>query len=483
MRGKLVGLYQNNKPYTKGEVAKALIELTKSKQKILTTEQRLLKKLLLEFEEEIDFLNNHQKSNYEIQIGTRLQGNIDKVQTIKTSYKGIYRTKALVQINNNITIYNGINVDQYLVDDPLYRGKEWRGAVGYNEQAYITGKFIRFQIKFGRDFLKWGAGRTGTLMFSDVAQPMDQFNLKIQLGSLQYNYFHAQLDPMDGLFYSNDSLALVKGKANRYISAHRVDMHFLNHRLECSIAEGLLYSGLYESVDFSYINPFIVYYGAQINKSDEANMFTCADIRFYLKNNLSFYSSLLIDDFQVEKTGPVDLEPNEIGYILGLDWADPFNLSGFLLSGEYTRVTNRTYKTPNPWESFLYRNRTLGHPLGNDFDLWLIELCKWWTGNLIVKLDYQFIRKGEGSIYTPWDEPWMDYTVNEGYSEPFPTGIVEKRNRVGIDVKFYPSIHWGIQGIVNYLNRKNADCFQDNNKDETQWRIGIWWQGDINLDL
>ena len=79
----------------------------------------------------------------------------------------------------------------------------------------------------------------------------------------------------------------------------------------------------------------------------------------------------------------------------------------------------------SPWETFIHRNVPLGHPLGNDFGHWQVGLSQWFFGSLNFYLQYSQTRKGEGGLYTPWDEPWMDNTVEEGYSEPFPTGVVE----------------------------------------------------------
>jgi len=52
----------------------------------------------------------------------------------------------------------------------------------------------------------------------------------------------------------------------------------------------------------------------------------------------------LIDDIQIEKSGPGDLEPNEVGYIYGANLADPFGVFGLDVYGEYTRITNRTFQ-------------------------------------------------------------------------------------------------------------------------------------------
>lgn len=57
------------------------------------------------------------------------------------------------------------------------------------------------------------------------------------------------------------------------------------------------------------------------------------------------YGQLLIDDLQIEKTRPGDLEPNEIGYLVGGQVADALGLRATTIGVEYTRVANRTCNT------------------------------------------------------------------------------------------------------------------------------------------
>lgn len=469
--GYCIDLSELQLPYLRGDVAQSLLNINeesiqKNSYKIY---HQLYRKLQQEFKVEIDEIERD-KIAKSLKLNSRVQADIDKES--ETEYYGVYRFGAGLDFNAHAYVYSGVKFDQYDYNDPKYFGYKWRGFAGYTEQAYLNLVWDNYQIKIGRDFIKWGVGKTGKLVMSNIARPLDQVKLSAQWKPFCFTYFIAELDP-----YDSDSELLIR----RYLSGHRLQINLFQNRLKLAVTELLLYGGEGKSVDFTYLNPFIFYHGAHKNKHDPTNVLPTVDLLYRPKKNISLYGSLLIDDIQLEKTGPGDLEPNEIGYLIGSDWADPFKLSGLTISGEYVRIANRTYKTPSEWETFIHRNQPLGHPLGNDFDFWFVELSKWWMGNLNVKLNYQTIRKGEGSIYTPWDSPWMDYTVEEGYSEPFPTGIVEKRNILGFEFKYYPSIHWGMQGFIQFLDRENADNIEGVHENDIFWRLGFWWEGDVKI--
>ena len=480
LRGCFEELYTLNRPYTRGEVASSLLKI---EEKLESKELRLsnsgnkrIRRLMEEFRYERDQLLEKGKVGNQLSIGGRLQGNVGRSAEGDAKYRGIYRSQLSVPLGSHVVAYNGINFDQYLVDDPAYIGKKWRGIVGYTEQAYIAVGTENFRFKFGRDFLRWGAGESGTLLFSDIARPMDQFAVSAQIGHFRYSFFTSALDDMTLDSSLADSLG--GSEAKRYISAHRLDARFFQGRLQCAVTEVVLYGGVNRLLDWVYLNPFIFYHGEQLNKSGPANTFGSLDVSFFPVKCWEVYGSLLIDDIQIEKTGPGDLEPNEIGWLLGSRWADPVGISGLTVSGEYVRVANRTYKTPNSWETFIHRNVPLGHPLGNDFDFWQIGASQWVGGALWIKLGYSQTRRGEGSLFTPFDTPWMEHTTEEGYSEPFPTGVVEKLGQLSFSLQYYPSIHWGLEAEVHYLQMKNADHIVDVTKNTTEWRIGVWVEGE-----
>jgi hypothetical protein len=485
LRGAFQDLYSLNKPFTRGEVAESLVKLRKI---IMTGEISLSSshinhfyKLVEEFAPEIQEIQKKEFKSENIELGIRIQGDLDKEYKNDLQYRGVYRTKISVPIGKYLTIYNGVNFDQYLVRDPSYIGKKWRGVVGYTEQAYASIGFGNFRFKFGRDFLRWGAGENRTLLFSDLCRPLDHFLSSIRMGPFKYSFMTSVLDDMELSPELVDSLG--GSSTNRYLSSHRLDVSFFNGRLQCAITETILYGGVNRKIDWVYINPFIFYHGAQLNKSGSANTFGSIDLILFPLKRWELYTSFLIDDIQIEKTGAGDLEPDEIGWLIGSRWGEAFDIPGFTLATEYVQVTNRTYKTPNVWEVFAHRNIAMGHPLGNDFTHWQIDASQWIGTNMWIKLGYGITRKGEGSLFTSWDEPWMDFSVEEGYSEPFPTGIVEKRKSFNLQIHLYPSINWGIQAEFNWLARENAEHIKDLGKDENSWRIGLWFYRDVGVKI
>jgi len=481
-RGKLLELSAIEKPYTRGEVAVVLFKLKGEKTEKTSYTPfylQLIERLVNEFQPEIVEIRS-EKSGQVIKAGLYLRLDIDNTGN-ETAFRGMYRSRLNVQISKSISVHNALVFDRYKVDDPLYVGKKWRNMVGYTEQGYIN--FVKgpVALKFGRDFLRWGPGSSGTLFFSNLTRPLDQFIGSFTAGPFKYTFFTGFLDAMnvpmseeasgDSAFYQ------------RYVAAHRVTGRFLKGRLEVGLTEAVLYGGKNRGLDWVYFNPFVVYYDAELNREVKDNKFFNLEISGYPDKNLFLYSTLLIDDIQVEKSEPGDLEPNEIGWLLGGKWADPFQVSGLTFSGEYVRIANRTYKTPHPWETFIHRNQPLGHPLGNDFDHFQLGISKWFSADLWCRLQYEHTRKGEGSIYTPWDAPWMEYSIDQGYSEPFPTGVVEKRDHLRLQFQYQPNLHWGIQGEVvssqyhNYQHVKGAD------ESKVQWRIGVWWDGEWGFTL
>ncbi|MCK5738927.1 hypothetical protein KAH55_07090, partial [bacterium] len=319
---------------------------------------------------------------------------------------------------------SSIIASQYDYNDPLYKGYKWRGMAAYTEQAYMTWHNENFQVKFGRDFLRWGPGKSGSLIMSNICRPLDMVQAAAFWGPFRYSFLAAELDPFSG-------------NVRRFLSGHRLAAKFLDGRVEAAITELVLYGGENKTFNFVYLNPVIFYHGAKKNGAGDNNVLPAVDLSLFPLKNWQVYGSLLIDDIQVEKTVTGDLEPNEIGWLAGTGWAAPFGFSGLDVNLEYVRVANRTYKTSHYQEIYLHRNVPIGHPLGNDFDHWQFTAHYWPTSGFKVTLDTWYTRNGEGSLNSPWDEPWNDSTLDEGYEEAFPTGVVEKKLGLGVEANWF----------------------------------------------
>jgi hypothetical protein len=475
-RGGFRQLHQMSRPYTRGDIARALIAMRRPegsvKNAFSAAERRILRRLLEEFEPEIRLLNAGAASAERLEAGVSAAGDIHGDEGAGGRYDGVYRSRLAVPVSDNAVLVNAMTLDQYALRDSAYIGKKWRGLAFYTEQAYAAARFGRVQLKFGRDFLRWGAGKSGTLLFSDVCRPMDQFSGSVFVGPFRYSFLTAFLDAWPLSSRLADSLGA--STARRFLAGHRVDARFFGGALQIGLTEVSVYGGVNRELDWVFLNPLLSYHAEQYNQEVRANTLGTLDVLAYPGRNVKLYGSLLIDDIQVEKTGPGDLEPNEIGWLAGFEWSDPFAASGMSLYGEYSRVTNRTYKTPYPWETVVFRNRPIGHPEGNDFDL-LTAGCSGWVSEAVrLELFWKSVRKGEGDLFTPFDTPWMSHTLEEGYDEPFPTGTIEKRNGWGASVRFMPNRRFFLEAEFRSQGTTNAGHVKGRRDDATSWRIGAW---------
>jgi len=368
----------------------------------------------------------------------------------------LLRTFGMVSMPHALSIVNIMTIDPHATDNSGYIGKEWRGLSGYTEQAYLrwNTKYVRLLV--GRSYIINGPGRKGALLFSDVCRPLDNFRLDFLLGKFSFQSVIAKLDPINS--------------SRRYLSSHRLGIYF--KKFQFAITELVLYGGINQELEFAYMNPFLFFHAEQMNGPGfSGNTLGTIDFR-YLGKGWSFYGESLIDDIQLDKKEPGDLEPNELGFILGADFADPLGIEGFYFACEYAAITNRTYKTPNEYEFYIHRNEPIGYPLGSDLDRWNCRLKKY-LNNWQIALELDYIRRGEGETDKPWDQPWFDYTVEEGYSEPFPTGLIEYVRDIGVEVRWMQSYHKYFYFSANYQSIRNY-CHMIGNRTNFVFTMGCY---------
>ncbi len=483
LAGYLTSLQPIRQPYTEAELANSLAllhqQLEKGEMKVSTRDQKLIDLLSREF------LVGSRKANDERPLTFRTGIWLDESivhEGSETRYSTQLRSQVGVHWKDRLTCYNGIRLDQSLLDDPLYPGKRWRGFAGYTEQAYL-----RFQLfdratssyklgcTIGRDFLNWGSGKTGRLLFSDHAQPFDQLSVNFQYKGLRFYMIAAQLEKW------NLSDSLVKKyntrRANRYLSAHGITIS-IRDKLFIGVTEALLYGGPDAPWELKYHNPMLYYHGELLNGGGtDGNGFLYLDVDYFPLRHWELYGEFLVDDYQLEKKIPIDLEPNEFGIIVGAQHGAVLGIPGSLIGLEYVRIANRTYNSWQEWEKFVHFNRPIGYALGNNFDRWHFSASQWLWPGWQIGVQWDRIRQGTGSVLSRWDTPWLKYTVAQGYHEPFPYGIVEVSSRLTLLFRYHPSSYALLEGRVGYSSIDNAE--HQRGKSQQGWDATI----KLHLDL
>jgi hypothetical protein len=472
LKGYMVDLNTIQQPYTQGQLAQSLAKINdqiqQGKLKPTSRDQWMIDVLSEEFRG--NFETGERENKLIIQPGIWADQSIHH-DADDTKFYAVLRSQAGVGLGDKLYCYNGIRLDRALVDDPTYAGRKWNGLAAYTEQAYLRYSTSWFQLTVGRDFLNWGSGRTGRLLFSDHAQPLDQFQINFNYKALSFTALAVDLDQWN----LTDSLVAHyrTEKANRFLTAHRLTLN-LFHKFYIGFTEALLYGGTNSSWELKYHNPLLYYHGELLNHGGyDGNGLLYLDFDCYPLQNWQFYGEILIDDLQLEKSEQVDLEPNQVGVVVGFRHADIFGLQGSIIGLEYIRIANRTYNSWQEWEKFVHFKKTIGYELGNNFDRWNFVANYWLMKGLQFGLECDYIRKGEGSVLDPWDAPWENFTVAQGYHEPFPYGIIEQSTILTLKLKYHFARHAIIESQVSYRDVTNSSHIAGKNQ--------RGWSGNINL--
>ncbi|MFQ5453084.1 MAG: capsule assembly Wzi family protein, partial [Candidatus Zixiibacteriota bacterium] len=350
--------------------------------------------------------------------------------------------------HDNIFVFGNFILDERKAEDAGYTGKKWRGFAGGVEDAFVYYKSGSIDILVGRFASFWGPRHSLAL---SSRNSMDGFEYTFHWGRLALSYRLAKLDRLK-LF--NDITSATESSdlsINRYFAGHRLDI-FLSKKLRIGFYETIIFGGAGRQLDLYYLNPIIFFHSYQLNQDLNDNTFLGFDFTFKPKPGIKFYGQFLVDDFQIDKKTQADQEPNQYGLIIGTHFIDV--APSFDIKLEYNRITNRTFNQILEHNRYQVNNRLISGAFGNDYDLILVTLNRWFNDHLTVSLVYSYMRQGEGQVTDDWTEPWFD--IEGDYSEPFPTGIVERTNGLSIGVKgfafnhFFFDIETGLNKINNY---------------------------------
>lgn len=162
--------------------------------------------------------------------------------------------------------------------------------------ATYQNEYLSLKIGNDRKFLGYGPHK---VLLSDNAPRMDYLSLDANYKSLSFSYFHGKLlGNLNTLDYGESgNVNIVEDK---YFVYHRLGIELSNNS-KIGIGEMLIYAN--RNIDFAYANPFNFYKSAEHANQDRDNSFLFIDFQLSEINNLSLYSTFLIDDSDFGKIG------------------------------------------------------------------------------------------------------------------------------------------------------------------------------------
>ncbi len=272
------------------------------------------------------------------------------------------------------------------------------------ERAFIRLANPRFSGIFGRERFGLGPSPRHNLLLSGYSPPLDGGFLSYEGEKFKLSFIFSRLEDVkaETLNFVGDPDSTDIANSKRFMSVRRID--FLPRDwINIGLTELVIFGGPGGFPSLYYLNPIALSYPYEyLHKEANHNIFWDIDFRLDLKN-MALYGEFLMDDFQYGKDA--QNEPNHIGFLAGVELADPLKLKNTFFWIEYARATRWLYNHFIPWQRYEYMGYPIGHPQGPDFD----ELFAKITHHLNPEWDLygkcSYIRHGAGRIDDAWPIP------------------------------------------------------------------------------
>ena len=365
--------------------------------------------------------------------------------------------EAIWGLGKNLNLHLAYRSDSRLTRDESYIGRKWDNWAGYAETGLLVYHSPRLSIELGRRRSFWGIAKSGhTLMHASTAMPLDGLFLGYRIS--RRVSAHASIAYLSPIYYPPGQ-PRPDNDENRYFSAHALSISAADW-LDITLKESIIYGGPGRRLESYYALPFLWLHAEQLNANADDNTLFGIEAIWRYRSRLAGYVDFMLDDLQIEKKSGSDREPAEYGVIFGLKIFD-LGLSPSALEFEYARIANRTYNQLNPRNRYIHQNRALGYPLGPDNESISIGYNWHVSRRLTLGVDYFYGRMGEGKIDSPWLTPWVE---DPGYSEKFPSGIVQKERRVGVRGIFQNGAQLESKLSLNFADINNDKNIPGNNR-------------------
>jgi len=377
------------------------------------------------------------------------------------SYDGLkyspVSTASYLRINPGIRINNEVPLSvidfwfstelgawSLLIEPVLVNKKHGEDFLGESyERAGLTARYenalLRYRqgnniLSFGRAPVRLGQSFNSSIILSGESPPFDHASAFIDFNLFKIFLFTGQLH--SGL---NDF-----GRFKRYIAGKRLIFKSESGRTMFSTGDLIMYTGINRSIELHYLNPFIPYFFADLEKEieryppggvDNDNTMIFFDGRHVLSTQQSLYFELLVDDFQIDIKNR-DSIVDALGVKLGMDGNISVGTTTLGYEAEYTRISGYTYITRGWFTNWEDRDIPLGYKYGPDCQSFFLMVDYWHNDSFLLSLSSEYVQKGGlsfNSTYDPYDK----------VGNPFPTRPVE--------YSFYlkPSVLWHAKyGII-----------------------------------
>lgn len=239
------------------------------------------------------------------------------------------------------------------------------GVDFFRAQGYVDfglSKSISAQLGFGKHFIGNGIR---SLILSDYSNNYPY--LRINTNTKIFDYTNVFAEQIAGVRGGSFGLEGTGGFQKKYMAFHHLNMK-IKPNLHIGLFESVMYGDSTGGLKVEYLNPVIFYRAVEQQNGSEDNAIIGLDFKWNIKNRVSFYGQLVLDEMIISEVLAGDgWWGNKQGFQLGAKYVDPFGLKNFMVQGEINRVRPYMYAHEDGFTSYSHYNLALAHPLGANF--------------------------------------------------------------------------------------------------------------------
>jgi hypothetical protein len=196
------------------------------------------------------------------------------------------------------------------------------------------------------------------------------------------------------------------------------------------------------SIDFAYLNPFIVLESAQRSREERDNILWAFDLQTHFVAGLELSATIVFDDLHFREF----FKPrwyNRYAYQAGLMLADPFFIPNSTIMVEYTRVRPFVYAHDRSREnSYTSLASLLGPRIGPNSDSWFFRADYFPLRNLSLSVRVTLMRRGEnyldvnGNFINVGGDVFLGHRPNDALNVTFLDGMLFKSSTIQVNATY-----------------------------------------------
>ena len=469
-----------DRPYTRLQVARLLIQVLRSKEAqaaMSHTEQGFFQRHLAEFRPEVVRLG-HASAPAQTRPLDRLADALYSWQDTAASvvldavfrqrlirFRGEEREDETVSQTHVGALARGTAGDRFGFRVRHFEAREWSTLTRRTradvlarpiELVQIKGKTVDFReatfqliwatrwfdVSAGKGSLDWGPGRTGNLFLTAFAPSFGTLRFNAQYRRLRFKHILGFLEAERGMVDTSltriDNGYLRTFQRAKAIAAHRVEFD-LSPRACLGLQEAVIYGD--RNLEFLYLPPVSLLTAAQMSVGDKDNLVVAVDITFRPARGIQTYVALFMDDLR--KFSPGDFS-NKLATQVGVFWVDPIGLRDTDIRVEFVHVEPYVYSHRFDINSYAHFDALLGYPTGPNSDRLWARVTHRLSPAVAVSLSLDRTREGQniehpdGTVTNVGGDALRGRRPTDPAVREFMSGAVEKRTHVGADLVFEP---------------------------------------------